>query len=997
MSALREIKTLTVANKRILREFFNSTANTQYKNVRDIRNYMGLETNDEAYEALQYMYNEDIKAQRKLVRKQQAEDKKLLKEMQNVKTIVDMRYTFYSDNLKTENGMSEPFDMFRTQLEKNLTKKAGDTVYMQVSQNGNIVIARQVKLEGASNENIYWKTFHTILSPTSSDGSSSVFFDNYYRIGITENGEIFTPGLDDGSVVRVIVMDTEKLLPVKLQQKFRDGERHCVCGPVYEKLQVQINNAKSEATKKKYNQIANRVLRFEEQYSEGIPEEDMEQFARAIGIRIIMKNILGGTIMSWGPTNNKLSKIEFINTRFNHVECGKLILNSDMQTCNVSDIETIVEQHRQEKLFFFRKYRNGEYTSCLSTKGSFVAVNENYELFKNFNNSINLRNYGYDSIKNSNMHEFIKTGLIINSWPVALCDEPNNLHGVKHIDLSKAYTQHKKCPNYSGFLGVIQQHRLLQGVDVSFMREHIGIYKVFVSESCDFAMTFGIFANEYYVLPSVELLYWHDTFNVKMELVEGVFGSRMDFDYTPEMLEKNSYCTWAGKLAMDKSTTVYEFDGTKEWAQHLTAVLPSNITRGEVDEFTHWTDQHTTVESEEEINLKPIVGYMELPGQVPTITITVPNKTNRVHHHILAFITAYTRINMLETMRTIKGELVKCILDGIYYRGEIDTGNLEFKEKPTIKHSHFKNNWYEECNSNTTCGITQLSPIVENTVAIGQGGSGKTHSVLTDSGFKNVLYVAPTNALAYKCRELYGVNVCTLHKLIGCGIGNEKIPSYKDEFGTPSVILCDELTMSSGGMINQMCEIYKESLLIVCGDIDKEGRYFQCRFGEGEVLTELWTPPSSFKWLEFKNDYRSLDDNLKQLKLDIRSKMRDVFSDGGRIDSLQMKDWIMKTQPTITMDEAVSKFKNGSDIWISGTHAVNEHLLSKNIVSGYLDKKAVSFTQGVKRGSFTIHSFQGMTIADKRIFISLDLFEYAMLYTAVSRARWSHQIVFVRM
>jgi hypothetical protein len=76
--------------------------------------------------------------------------------------------------------------------------------------------------------------------------------------------------------------------------------------------------------------------------------------------------------------------------------------------------------------------------------------------------------------------------------------------------------------------------------------------------------------------------------------------------------------------------------------------------------------------------------------------------------------------------------------------------------------------------------------------------------------------------------------------------------------------------------------------------------------------------------------------------------------------------------------------------------------LENNIVSGYLTKeKELIFNvdnipeKCTKRGSFTTHSFQGFTIKDKKVFIVLDLFEYAMLYTSISRCVNFNQIVLV--
>jgi len=49
-----------------------------------------------------------------------------------------------------------------------------------------------------------------------------------------------------------------------------------------------------------------------------------------------------------------------------------------------------------------------------------------------------------------------------------------------------------------------------------------------------------------------------------------------------------------------------------------------------------------------------------------------------------------------------------------------------------------------------------------------------------------------------------------------------------------------------------------------------------------------------------------------------------------------------------------------------------------------------------KRGSFTIHSYQGQTIESGNVWIVIDdMFDYAMLYTAVSRCVRFDQLRFV--
>lgn len=127
--------------------------------------------------------------------------------------------------------------------------------------------------------------------------------------------------------------------------------------------------------------------------------------------------------------------------------------------------------------------------------------------------------------------------------------------------------------------------------------------------------------------------------------------------------------------------------------------------------------------------------------------------------------------------------------------------------------------------------------------------------------------------------------------------------------------------------------------------------------------------------------------------------MRKIFTDGGQFDAMAMNSYFRRRVPTVSFDEACTMFRPGN-IWIAGTHKTNKMLLDKGIVSGYINRDkeiCLEDSPGAeKRGSFTTHSFQGLTIEDEKVFISLDFFEYAMLYTSVSRVCNYSQLVVVK-
>jgi hypothetical protein len=100
-------------------------------------------------------------------------------------------------------------------------------------------------------------------------------------------------------------------------------------------------------------------------------------------------------------------------------------------------------------------------TSVRTPEGAYAVYNSEYELFNEFSNSIGIKNFKINAVANSGLNTFLKEGRIINSTPIALNNLPNEMNDVKHADMSKAYTQHKNCKFYQGFLGKI--HHFVKG------------------------------------------------------------------------------------------------------------------------------------------------------------------------------------------------------------------------------------------------------------------------------------------------------------------------------------------------------------------------------------------------------------------------------------------------------------------------------------------------------------------------------------------------------
>ena len=944
----RKINALKLSNKlkTELRSFYNEQNGTKFRNITEITRNLQKTQNvagaDQAYSVIANKYNDQIKLKQKAERAKKAKAKREQKLLSKASPVImDHTYT------KTHEVIHELTNDLVSHLNRDLVddlqaaakKLSGKpTFYVQF-----LNVVKLVDNRYTDADTIYWE----LLFP--------IFFE-----GSDKTDSIIQKRLKVGESARVVILLRDDILPQKQQQKYRDGEVHCVLNPIYSMFMKQSENSQSDSSRKKLASKANRMKQLEQDYPEGVPEEDMEEVAKAAQLCIIIHDLLGNETVRYNSAAKHC--IKFTNTRINHVEKGYLCLDEKPIKVSQEELNQIKLDHDKSGSFYFIRSNSIGNFMIKSLSGCWELYNEENDIMNNFSKEIDIHKCAYDALKYPQMNELIREARIVNAAPTPLCDEPNNIEGANHIDLTKAYTQHKACPYYAGFMGVIHQWRKLNVMHNvgDFLENHLGIFQFTVRSGNDFLKTFGIYSGKTYSLPSVEILYFIREFKMTCTLLAGCWGSRFDFDYTEEMLENRRYCNWAGKNGMQFDVDLYTFSGDADWCAHLKTVLGT-------DNVVYYDGR---------------------------ITCKIQKKASKTRHHILAFITSYTRINMFEIMRKIPSEsLIKVMLDGLYFRGDVPDIALPHKKDKELKeHLGFREFWYYPSTVDTAKWPEYKKQFDGRCVLAGAGGTGKTHTILSDKGFVNPKYIVPMHVLGKEIKSKYGVSYNTIHKFAGIGFNGKKCLSTREEYHeVPSVILIDELTMHDGQHIDKVIQLYPESLIFVAGDVD-EKQWYQCRNGDNGEFKPLWDS-SSWRFTYFDKDYRALDSELKQFKLDVRAKMREIFTNGKEPDALCINEWVKANYPTLTFQQGVDSFRAG-DIWIAGTHKTNAALLANGVVSGYMQDKQIS-DSGEKKGAFTIHSYQGLTIADKRVFVSLDNFEYAMFYTAISRVRRMSQLIFV--
>ena len=736
-------------------------------------------------------------------------------------------------------------------------------------------------------------------------------------------------------------------------------------------------NCDSDASKKRCFQVMRKIEGLRSRFATGVPEADMEEVAKVAQRKIVIKDLFGKSFAEYNVKSTKT--FSWTNTRENHCDVGHLALQGKAEECSQAKFDKIHDEHLtawREKREVFLMEGNADGVRCIrSATGAWRVENDLFEAFQDVIDELRLNEYGIDCIKYPEVNEYIREACVVNSAPVRL----SSSQPTGHRDLAAAYTQQKMTSYYQGFLGKIHQWRRLNvgsSEAKAFLTKHLGIFRCKIL-ACynEYLIRLGLKVGQIVTLPSPELLYFLDH-GVKAEIVSGVFGSKWDageelWDGLMEPIGdvKKPYAHFAGCFGHQNDTKTYKFHGSKEWASHLKACGYTTYFDGDM------------------------------------ISVKIPAKFSYTSHHILAFITSYTRINMLEAMSQFPIEnLCAVVLDGIYFTGECPSIGDKFKEKKVKPLNTWGQSWY---NPSVVCDefmpVLEDSLLLGNCILAGQGGCGKTYSVLTDSGFNDVLYVVPQHTLGIENAQDHSVRYTTIHKLVGVESKDKngkitKCRPWKDEHTMPSVCLIDEMTMVNAKWISDAIKMYPMTRFYIAGDVMRHnGKMiaFQCRSGTPGLFNDVFDSEMPIKY--FLNDRRSLDDELKEMKARIRREMVRLYTDGDQWDAMALASWICRKYPVEKLDDIA--FAAGDTI-IAGTHKTNDKLLEKGIVSGYLSphkERSKELVEGWKaRGSFTTHSYQGSTIREGRVFVCInDSFELAMIYTAVSRAVRIEQIKFV--
>ena len=890
-------------------------------------------------------------------------------------------------------------------LQVKMTKEKKDAFYIQLikfyDKNGNLrdmggfepINLKTFKLLKGK----YRKTFfNDIIIPKLMIGSEGVWkVLDWAKFG----GENFKVG-NYVTIETIAFKKIDKVIQAGNQIYKRNESNTCV----YDGC---VNFFKNHNGDKMRKAIYNKLIKQKDTYAKAYTNETLQEIADFTNSRIVIRDLINGRNFEVLPNTNGRYIIEFLNTKYNHLD---LLLNGD-----TTKKVTIEEYDRIKQTSNFYIEKLGKLTTLENTyqieDDDFkIKYNEwkqkiNYSsLLINEDNdaSLLIQNYDFSS------HCFFNKFEIDDD----LYDE---------LDVEKAYFNYSnkiKNPQYHGVpSGAFMNWKCEDDFNIntfyeSFNNGIIGYYQVIIQKINNHHQLFekvGIIENKTYVFTSVQI----DTFkdDVIFKFIQCSIAPSVNIPFSDDMKAK------LGKVSY-YSKAVGLFMVTKD--EIRTTIKPL-----ECDE-----KYYSIIQDENTIMYKN-------NGLIKIRNINQPFKTGR---HIAYYIHSYTKNLVFQQLKQVdindvfgvkldsivikKNAIIKSILPCFhkdFKDGKIKTllynqnffKQISFMNKGVEMdyfiededdykiYGHYKP-FYQNTEIETIFQSSFLpnKEMIKNRVVFmsGKGGAGKSYSVLKNN--KSVCMVAKCwNLTQNKKDEYETIRPLTINKITG-KTNNKTSEKVKV---TNDIIFLDEATMLDEKEINQIIQEYPHKFIFIAGDIDYNGRYYQCSMNN-KIIKPCELNCQFVIYLEnfrFEPNFNQLLDNFR--KCDTREKQIEFIN-------IHFKNNIQSIENVVYDDKCIgisdlndTKHDNKLTNYFLKKGATPQYYIKTSYVhlkqyrGAKLDEKPTHSNYECKLFK-TIHSFQGLDLKyDEKIIISNKRnFDLNLYYTAFSRARRLDQIILIK-
>jgi hypothetical protein len=800
--------------------------------------------------------------------------------------------------------------------------------------------------------------------------------------------------VDNGQLVVLLATSIPKL-DETINQIFRDGETNCLLTPIKNWIDGKLISTTTKKSKERYITLDNKINKYLQQYPNGVPREHLNDIANNLNVTISIElPFQKEPFILERPITKSLTTFKYMNTTYNHVDEIIKITEENVQSTQEELFNKIRECEADGTSYYFTM--NNKNINKVYTAGKIYGLSTNYQLFiSDFEKKYNIHSWKIDAIQQPELTKFLSNSCHYNCSMDFNLDHPKIL---SHIDQAKCYMNFNKCKYFTGFLSRITDFRYtnkIQGIGI-YQITNIKITNEKFKRYNDFMKLYVDFNS--YPSPSLEFLNSVGTYDI----IGGCWGiqyERMNEDLTQYDLNMEFVSD------IDSSWTDTD-EQVPYYSKYFASCSSLNY---EKKYYLHGTPEISNV-----IRLNTECDVLEYDYNLlnktnKKVLTSVRTKKTHVFHlsHLTAFILDYAKLNIIEQLMEMPFEnIVRVASDGIYF---IPFNNLQvynnYREKPSDAYNNKTGMFttYGSCNEfcsntidyNIEYKFGQFREFYKTELAVGGGGSGKTHFNLVDNGSVNIIYVAPSWKLARNKQEEYKCRVATHASLLNCDPTN-------NNFAYSSTLLIDEVSMLTNEEKDKIMNYYKDYKIIFCGDIKYQLPFIP---DKSKIQTEF-NSLGFDNIMEFTSDYRATCDKLKDLKQYTRNLIdqdliltpNDLFNKLQKVSSSEIEK-IYKIEDMIICRTNIQKdsykklftgkFGNLEKYYITKT--INKYCCGEIIITNTeLPTECVPDI----RHAFTIHSIQGETCHTK-LFIHKDIMTLRMFYTAISRAKRYDQIYLI--
>jgi len=828
----------------------------------------------------------------------------------------------------------------------------------------------------------------------------------------------------------------------RFMQLFRNNDSgDCVYRGLVHFFEKYQNDEKSTQGRAIYRKLIKQESKFKRAYT----VEEMQEMAELLNISITIKDIInnGKNDILINKNSFNYYNVEFLNTKYNHL---------DLKICQSNNAEE-VSQEEYDNLKKISPFYVEKFNTLTTTDKTYkVKDNEFKKLFNEWKNEYNINKlkipvssdaYNFINKYDDKIHRMFDNKMEIND---SLYNE---------IDMKKAFFNFNKCDEYSGLPGgsFICVNGVGFTVDLfnkQFKNGLVGFYEIKIlnvnEQKKDIFKMLGLNINSSHILYSsmIKLIINY----AELEFINYCVCPAIDIKFNNEFLKTviNGNLYTAEEIQADE--TLKSSKGVKAYSKAVGILGIDNFTSTtNIKALDQDKDFYKTLDSDYIYQFEDIFKIVE------------PVDATSLKHVAYGIKANVQTIILKQLLQMKSSDIFGVKVDSIVYKKNadfkiVDTYKELFKEpvKSNIENmlkNEYSSSYYikyfvaketkqiisnkydldfgleniavdeaEEIYDGEKFDISPLPDGEHITKKIiycgGGGGCGKSYSILNSGIFmKNkILYSSNCweliQAKADEFKE-FGVIGLSLPKLTG-EMNGAKVEQYNTGYAKYKAL--DELTLNNKKTVETVInQDAGRCFIFLIGDVDEDGFYYQA-----SISKDIFNPSNykNIQYVKYLKTYR-FDNELNEKLQAIRKFMRTGNSNPYLLynhvkqhfkDNFYNKDDIIfnKNDVGISALQPINKlgnciysepfYKNGS----IKQYYRKETNFKKKIYKGGKLEEQIEGKNCVCSLFRTIHSYQGRQLdtGDGRIIILLNsLFDYNLLYTALSRARRTNQIVII--